>query len=277
MKLHIADEYSSLHDVAVCLGTSVPKFEDYQIDDPEHTKYNQRPWDPELFVRQQEEFIKRLQKYGVRVHLIEAKPGLVHQAYTRDTAFVVRDTLYYTETRTFKERDGEFELLKKLLDSLDVTNIHALPGNIDGGDVLVDPRGIFVGKGSRTDEVAIKELLENEHGRALELGNEVMHLDTRLTLLPRGYALVIPEAFSKDDIDMLQNRYKLLHVLPEEAVELGTNVFVVNPETIFSPTQNPRINDMLRSEGFNVEEVDYSEPIALCGSFRCTTLPLVRE
>jgi N-dimethylarginine dimethylaminohydrolase len=45
----------------------------------------------------------------------------------------------------------------------------------------------------------------------------------------------------------------------------------------FIDSQNPRINDMLRSEAFNVEEVDYSEPIALCGSFRCTTLPLVRE
>ncbi len=278
MKLHITDEYSPLRDVVVCWGTSVPKFEDYAIDDPEHTKYALRKWDPELFVRQQEDFFKRLEKYNVRIHFVEAKPGLVHQAYTRDTAFVVRDQLYYSNLRAFKERDGEIDLLKVLLAKIGVTELHELKeGNIDGGDVLVDPRGIFVGKGSRTDDKTIDEVLANEHGKALFLGENVMHLDTRLTLLPRGYALIISEAFKKEEFEMLQERYKLLHVLPEEAIDLGTNVFMVNPETIFSPKQNPRINDMLKKEGFNVEIVDYTEPIALCGSFRCTTMPLVRD
>jgi N-dimethylarginine dimethylaminohydrolase len=278
MKLHITDEFSSLQDVVMCLGTSVPKYEDYLIDDPEHTKYNQRRWDPELFVEQQKEFIDRLQKYGVRVHLIEPKPGLVHQAYTRDTAFVVRDQLYFSNSRAFKERDGEIDLLKKLLIDLGITALSELKeGSIDGGDVLVDPRGIWVGNGSRSEDKTIQELLSYEHGKELVLGDNVMHLDTRLTLLPRGYALIIAEAFKKADFEMLKDRYNLLFVLPEEAIDLATNVLVVNPETIFSPTQNARVNEMLKNEGFNVEEVDYSEPIALCGSFRCTTLPLVRE
>ena len=104
-----------------------------------------------------------------------------------------------------------------------------------------------------------------------------MHLDTRLTLLPRDYALIISEAFTDEDLELVKSRYKLLHVLPEEALDLATNVFMVNPETIFSPEHNTRINEMLKKEGFNLEVVDYTEPIALGGSFRCTTMPLVRD
>jgi len=278
MKLHIIDEYSPLRDVVVCWGTSIPKCEDYSRDDPEYLKYHERPWDKELLLKQQEGFFKALEKYDIKLHFPEVKPELIWQMYTRDTAFVVRDQLYYSNLRAFKERKGEMEELMKLIKSLGIsTSQELIKGTIEGGDVLVDPRGIFVGNGGRTENATIEELLEYEEGKKLFLGENIMHLDTRLTLLPRDYALIISEAFTDEDLELVKSRYKLLHVLPEEALDLATNVFMVNPETIFSPEHNTRINEMLKKEGFNLEVVDYTEPIALGGSFRCTTMPLVRD
>lgn len=278
MKLHITDEYSPLRDVVVCWGTSIPKCEDYSRDDPEYLKYHERPWDKELLLKQQEGFFKALEKYDIKLHFPEVKPGLIWQMYTRDTAFVVRDQLYYSNLRAFKERNGEMEELMKLIKSLGITTTQELiKGTIEGGDILVDSRGIFVGNGGRTENATIEELLEYEEGKKLFLGENIMHLDTRLTLLPRDYALIISEAFTDEDLELIKGRYKLLHVLPEEALDLATNVFMVNPETIFSPKHNTRINEMLKKEGFNLEIVDYTEPIALGGSFRCTTMPLVRD
>lgn len=278
MKLHITDEYSPLRDVVVCWGTSIPKCEDYSRDDPEYLKYHERPWDKELLLKQQEGFFKALEKYDIKLHFPEVKPGLIWQMYTRDTAFVVRDQLYYSNLRAFKERNGEMEELMKLIKSLGITTTQELiKGTIEGGDILVDSRGIFVGNGGRTENATIEELLEYEEGKKLFLGENIMHLDTRLTLLPRDYALIISEAFTDEDLELIKGRYKLLHVLPEEALDLATNVFMVNPETIFSPEHNTRINEMLKKEGFNLEIVDYTEPIALGGSFRCTTMPLVRD
>ncbi|KXK12009.1 MAG: N(G),N(G)-dimethylarginine dimethylaminohydrolase [Microgenomates bacterium OLB23] len=278
MKLHITDEFSPLKDVVVCWGSNIPKYEDYAKDDPEYIKYHKRTWNKDLLIKQQESFFKALEKYSVRLHFLKTKPNLIWQMYTRDTAFVVRDQLYFTHLRAFKERLGEMEELAKLLQALGITTTQELKtGTIEGGDVIVDKQGILVGNGGRTQAATISELLEYETGRKLFLGEHVMHLDTRLTLLPRNYALIISEAFSQEDIAFLESRYKLLHVLPEEALDLGTNVFMVNPETVFSPLQNERINEMLKKEGFNVEKIDYTEPIALGGSFRCTTLPLVRD
>lgn len=198
--------------------------------------------------------------------------------YTRDTAFVIRDRFFYSSHRGLKEREGEINLLLKLLAKLGVTKIVGLKsGQIEGGDVLVHTDKIYVGNGSRTNTHAINELLALEPGQKLILGENVMHLDTRFTILPRNFCLAYPKAFVDSDLGILKTKFKVIHVTKEELMELGTNVLVIDPDTICSPKHNTRINDQLKEVGFKIEEVDYTEPINLGGSFRCTTLPLVRE
>ena len=104
-----------------------------------------------------------------------------------------------------------------------------------------------------------------------------MHLDTRLTLLPKQIALVNISAFQNTDLNFLRSNYKIIEVHDSETKKLGTNVFVINPETIVVPMQHIRIAKEIESFGLKVELVDYTEPINLGGSFRCTTLPLLRE
>ena len=277
MKLHITDEFSPLQDVIVWWGDSVPDYKIYAPNEPEFTKYHKRSWDKHLFLKQQEQFFKKLSSFDVRLHFLKTEPDLPHQMYTRDTGFVINDHLYYSKKREFSDRDGEIHLLQNLLTSLKITDLREITsGSIEGGDVIVDPQTTYIGNGSRTSKIAIHELISQENCTHLFLGSNVMHLDTRLTLLPRNTALIIPEAFQKTDLEMLKKRYTLIPVLQQEAIDLGTNVLVVNPETVFSPTHNVRINKELIQAGFRVETIDYTEPINFGGSFRCTTLPLRR-
>lgn len=275
MKLHVIDEFSPLKSVAVCWGYSVPKFEDYKTDDPQELKWGWEKWDRELLLHQQDEFYKRLGKYGVELVFLEAKPGMLWQMFTRDTGFVIGDRLYYGKKRTLKVRNGEIEeLLNRAKPEAD--KMTALPGKIEGGDVVVSDTSL-VGISNRTNQEAFDELAKQENVKSLFIGDNVMHLDTRLTLLPNNYALVCLEAFSKEDREFLQGKYKVLPTTTKEAEDLGTNVFVVDPETIFVEEKAKRIQEVLKEAGFEVEVLAYSEPIVLDGSFRCTTLPLVRE
>ena len=277
MKLHIINEYSPLQDVIVCWGDAVPDYKTYACKDPEFTKYHKRSWDKHLLLKQQEKFFEKLSSFGVQLHFLKTDPNLPHQMYTRDTAFVINNHLYFSQKREFPDRDGEIRMLQDLLTSLKITDLREIrSGSIEGGDVIVDPQTTYIGNGSRTSKTAIDELMKLEHCTYIFLGDNVMHFDTRFTLLPRNIALIIPEAIQETDLEMLKKRYTLIPVLQSEAVELETNVLVVNPETLFSPTHNVRINDELRKAGFHVETVDYTEPINLGGSFRCTTLPLGR-
>jgi N-dimethylarginine dimethylaminohydrolase len=274
--LHIQDEFSQLKKVVVCYGEHIPLADEYVADDPQEAKWGWQSWDKSLLLEQQKFFFERLSAYDVELIFPETEQGMDWQMYTRDTAFVLNDTLYYADKRTLKARQGEIEKLKVELSSHDPRMI-PISDKIEGGDVLAYKGGCFVGISSRTSQEAVTELQAHCDVKSFYLGDDVMHLDTRLTLLPNNYVLAHLEAFQEQDQVFLNQQFTVIPVTKEEADKLGTNVFIVNPETIFVEASQTRIQQEIKAAGFKVEAVPYTEPIALGGSFRCTTLPLERK
>ena len=277
VKLNINDEFSPLKSVVVTEGTNIPYYDDYKTDDPEFIKFHPFSWDRDLLVEQQKRFLDKLSSYGVEL-IIPAQPSnVIWQMYTRDAGFVVGDKLFFSRKRKLQARNGEVEILFETL-NLDSNQLVEIEGDIEGGDVLVQSKGsMFVGKTSRTSDSSILQLQKYADVKTLDLGSNVMHLDTRMTLLPKKILLITRSAFKPEDVTEFEKEYKLIDVTEEEATKLGTNVFIVNPETIFVPLQHSRIGDLLKEKGFNIEFIDYTESINLGGSFRCTTMPIERE
>lgn len=276
MKLHITDEFSQLKSVVVCRADQVPHYKDYQTTDQEFIKYHPYSWDKELMRKQQDAFFTVLDRYNVELIFPKTSPLLPFQMYTRDTAFVIGEKLYYAGFRKYGDRNGE---ISALLDCLQLPSEQAilLHGEIEGGDVVVNlNNSCYLGQTSRTDAVACKELETYVEVRPFTLGDHVMHLDTRLVLLPKNIALIYPKSFKKEDFDELKSRYILIEIYDDEVKKLGTNVFAVDPETLVVPLQHMRVADELKQHKFKLEIVDYTEPINLGGSFRCTTMPLER-
>ena len=277
MKLWVVDEFSPLKKVVVCWGEHVPEYGNYKSNDPEFVKFHHYKWDKKLLLQQQEQFFNKLESCGVKVIFPKGDMSLPWQLYVRDTAFVLGDKFYYSLERKFGDRNGEIDRLFDVL-KLKKKQIVEVRGEVEGGDVLIrSEHNIYLGNSSRTDEEAVKFLSGKVTTRVFQLGDKVMHLDTRFTLLPKNRALVFPGSFSKSDLRYLSSKLKLLEVKEEEARKLATNVLVVNPEVVFVPLQHSRIGKLLKDEGFKVEMMDYTEPIALGGSFRCTTLPIERQ
>ena len=274
MKLNIKNEFGSLKSVVVCFGEFVPDWKTNKSSDPEFLKYHQRKWDRDLLLKQQEKFFKLLVSYGVKLFFPETTARLPHQMFTRDTGFVIGDKLFLANKRKFGERNGENKYLVNAL-NLEKKQKIEIDNEIEGGDVLIAGNNrVYVGCGSRTNNTVEKYLAEKlVKTKMFNLGNNVMHLDTRLTILPNNYLLINSESFNKFDLEYLQDKYKLIEVNEY----LGTNVLMINPETIVVAKQHPRIEKTLKNLKFKVETIDYSEPINLCGSFRCTTMPLERE
>ena len=104
-----------------------------------------------------------------------------------------------------------------------------------------------------------------------------MHLDTRLMILAKDKAIVHAASFQSADLDYLKSKYQCIEVTDAEAKALATNVIALNPETLVVERRQHRLQSELIQHGFKVEAVDYSEPIILGGSFRCTTLTLSRD
>ena len=276
MKLCIQDEFGVLKSAVICFGEHIPTYGEYKSDDLEFTKYHPYSWNKNLLLKQQEAFFKILEKYGVKLIFLKTDPRLQWQMYARDTAFVIGERLYYPEIRKFQERNGEIETLLEALE-LSKDQIIPIKNEIEGGDVLVTGKNsAHIGHGSRTNPKAIESIKTHVQTKVFELGFNVMHLDTRLTLLPNNIVLANLSAFEEDSLKYLNTTYDVIEITDKETKKLGTNVLVINPETILVPTQHTRIGDILKEKGFKVEIIEYTEPINLGGSFRCTILPIER-
>ncbi|MFK7941708.1 MAG: dimethylarginine dimethylaminohydrolase family protein, partial [Paracoccaceae bacterium] len=277
MQLNISDETSALTDLCVCRGTAVPACEGYQNSHPEFDIFETRPWDREKLLVQQDAFYEVAERHGARLHFVPDSDAHHWALYTRDTGFVIGDTLYYARDRQLPERIGEIDNVLGLLP--DVPSVEITAGRIEGGDVMPDGDVVFVGLGTRTDRAAANELATHLDVEVMpiDLGPTVMHLDTRMTILPGRRALICTSAFSPDDLFMLDKRLRLIEVSDSEAQAMGTNVFVINPETVVVHAGFPRIIAAIEAEELRVVPVDWSEPNALLGSFRCATMPLARS
>ncbi|MEM8841171.1 MAG: arginine deiminase family protein [Pseudomonadota bacterium] len=275
--LWINDETSRLTDLCVCRGTAVPPCEGFHNDHAEFTKFRMLPWDRDKLLRQQEAFYELMTRYGVRLHFVPHSDAHPWQMYTRDTGFVIGDRMYFCRRRELPEREGEIDLVRTCLPDLDEdAMVEITSGRIEGGDVLVDDGKAYVGLGTRTAPEAARELGTHVEVTPVYLGPDVMHLDTRMTILPGHRALLYPGAFQPDDLAMLGDRFRLIEVTEAEALAMGTNVFVIDPETVVMHTGFDRITNLVREDGLKVEPIDYSEPNVLLGSFRCATMPLAR-
>lgn len=274
LMLNIRDETAVLTDLCVCRGEAVPDCETYEPDHPEFDTFQMGRWDRDKLLRQQEAFYRVMERHGVRLHFVNPVPEHPWAMYTRDTGFVVGDTLYYAPTRELPEREGEITHVRKALPEMPMVE---LSGRIEGGDVMPDGDVVFVGIGTRTDLASAEALGAYANVRPIHLGPTVMHLDTRMTILPGRRALICTAPFGDEDLAFLRDRFTFIEVSQAEAEAMATNVFVVNPETVVVHAGFPRIVEDIRATGLNVEPVDWSEPNALLGSFRCATMPLRRE
>jgi len=89
--------------------------------------------------------------------------------------------------------------------------------------------------------------------------------------------LIFPGELDDETIAMLSEKYKLIEVSEEEQFTMGTNVLSIGNKKVFSLPQNSKVNQQMKTHGFNVIEVDFSEIIKSGGSFRCCSMPVERE
>ena len=159
--------------------------------------------------------------------------------------------------------------------------------HLEGGDILVHNECIFIGISQRTN-AAGAEYLEHTFGdefrvvpvhcKQLNQGEDVLHLDCTLNFIGKHTALIYPDGFEEIS-DEIREGYDWLQLTRDEQALLGTNVLSIDPHTLVARKHpgltglNARIRDM----GFEVIELPFDGATATGGSFRCCSLPLVRE
>lgn len=128
--------------------------------------------------------------------------------------------------------------------------------HIEGGDVAMLPagRGALLGWGQRSTRRAagVLEAFLAAPVTPLELRDPYLyHLDTALTVLSDGTALVCPEAFTPESLRRLTRTEGIQQVIPiarEDALAFGLNLVEVG-DTVLVGARVPRVEAVLRGLG----------------------------
>jgi N-dimethylarginine dimethylaminohydrolase len=274
-KTHCANEYGKLKKVVV---VSPENMQINEIINETQKHFLKENINIDKAVLQHKNFVDTLEKNGSEVIHLQPSPEFNEQVFTRDIGFTIHDQFFVASMNTDVRR-GEVKTLKNWLETNEVP-YHELLHSIEGGDVLVDEQNIWIGVSGRTNQLAIQSLrnhLPQFTVHELPLKEGVLHLDCVFTIISEEWALVYPQAFSKEDFETIKKHYNIIIVTDHEQFQMGPNVLAIGNEKIISLTQNQDLNDRIRSKGFDVIELDLSEIIKSGGSFRCCTLPLIRE
>ncbi len=282
MRININNEYSKLKTVVV---SSANYFDSSNLAlNNETIKYyaeNGGVPTKEEILEEQKNFWDELKKHEINLLVAEQVDGAKGQMFTRDLAFVIGDKFFISNMKK-ENRKLAINGWNKIIDQVESTKIIKVPSNIylEGGDIIVDNKTIYVGISERTTMEGVR-FLNNVLGEdysivPLKLKPKFLHLDVVFTIINPNLALIYKDGLEKESYELL-DKFNKIEVTEQEQFELATNVFVIDSNTIIMNSNHKRIESELRKFNLNIIPINLTQTAKDGGAFRCTTCPIERE
>jgi dimethylargininase len=218
--------------------------------------------------RQHAEYAATLARLGCSVLRVGADSDLPDSVFIEDAAVVFAELAIVTRPGAVSRR-LETAAVAGALERFRPLAWIQPPGTIDGGDVLVIGRTIFVGVSGRTNQEGV-----DQFRRILSpVGYEVravavrhcLHLKSAVTSV-NDETLLVNRAWAPADAF---TAFDLVDVDPAEP--WGANIVRVNDRLLYS-AGFPRTRERLEQRGFEVTTVDMSELAKAEGAVSCCSL-----
>ena len=240
--------------------------------DCELTHLAREPIDLDLAAAQHGEYEALLRSLEVRVERVAPAPGHPDSVFIEDTA-VVLDELGILARPGAPSRRGEVDAVATALGAYRTIQAIDAPATLDGGDVLVIGRRVFVGQTRRTNLEAVRQLTSMlEPLGYVVTGVPVtrcLHLKSAATAATDDLIVYYPGWIDRDVFDGLE-------CLAVDASEVaGANVVRVGAATV-CPASAPRLVADLTARGLEVHTLNASELAKAEGALTCCSL-IVRE
>jgi dimethylargininase len=252
--------------VALAITREVsPRFSDCEITHIERT-----PIDLDTARAQHHEYVQALKRLGCEVVELPAQADLPDSVFVEDTAIVLPEVAVITRLGA-DSRKPETESIAHALAPLKKLVFLQDPASLDGGDVLVLGKKIYVGLSTRSNQEAVAQLnrLLNEYGYSATgiAMHDCLHLKTAVTQVDENTLLI-----NKNWVDTRHfNDFRLIEVDPGEP--FAANCLPVGESIVF-PAAFPRTRANLEEAGYNVSTVDVSELAKAEGAVTCCSLIL---
>jgi len=220
-----------------------------------------------LAAKQHDSYRSTLKELGLELVEAEADDRYPDCCFVEDTAIILGDTAVMLPLGA-PSRSGEEVAVGKILAKHMRLQEMPLPARMDGGDVLLVDKKVFVGLSERTDRAAVFRLQELAAGGyeviAVPLSG-VLHLKSACSYVGDGCVLISRGFFD----ERIFSEYRAIFVHPDDAY--SANCLAVNGKVLVSKGF-PRTRSALEAAGFETIELDMSEFRKGGGSLTCLSI-----
>jgi len=240
-----------------------PRFNECEI-----THIDRSPINIDIARAQHEEYVQALEDMGCELIELPAEPDLPDSVFVEDTAFILPEAAVITRPGADSRRPETESIVHVLQPHRELLFIKE-PGTVDGGDVLVLDKDIFVGMSTRSNQAAVDQintLMEKFGYRAqgVEL-HDCLHLKSAVTQVNAKTLLI-----NRNRVDTHHFAgFDLIDVDPSEP--FAANCLPVNGEILF-PAAFPKTRAKLEARGYMVRTVQVDELAKAEGAVTCCSL-----
>lgn len=218
--------------------------------------------------RQHAEYEKTLRSLGCDVRQLPALHDHPDSVFVEDTALVFDECAIITRPGA-ESRRGETAGVAAALKPLRRLYHIEGPGTLDGGDVLVVGKRVYVGASTRSNEDGARQLAValSNYGYSVTRTpmRDCLHLKTAVSTLPNGVLLLDPRFVDDESFDGARS----MHVHPDEPE--AANALVVGT-TVILPSTAVQTRALLDAAGYETLALDASELAKAEGGLTCCSL-----
>jgi len=234
------------------------------------THVGRQPIDADRAQAQHRAYEECLRSLGCDVRRLPPEPDLPDAVFVEDAAVVFEELAVVARPGAVSRR-AEVQSVADALAAYRTLRAIEPPATLDGGDVLVVGRTVFVGLSTRTNEDGAAQLAAAlaPHGyavRALAV-RSCLHLKSAATRVAPATVLLNPAWVDARAFD----GFERIEAHPDEA--FGANALPVGGSVVY-PTAFPRTRERLLGRGLSVRTLDLSELAKAEGGVTCCSLVL---
>jgi dimethylargininase len=209
-----------------------------------------------------------LEKLGAKVVSLPAEPDLPDSMFVEDAAIVLDELAVILPLGSATRRLEVASLVPVLADYRKLEFV-ALPGTLEGGDVLRIGRKLFVGLTRRSNAEGIRQLAQILEPYGYEVSTVpvtgCLHLKSAVTYLGGDTLLANKSWFDTTSLAS----YNMIEVDPTEPH--AANALAVG-NTVILPASFPRTRAAVEAAGFQVAALDISELQKAESGLTCSSL-----